>query len=1063
MRLKTISLSFMLMAATALYAAPVTQATAASKAKAFFANRKAIAEPRIALQGRQKIHGKSAKASNAYYYVFNNGDNDGYVIVSGDDETAPILGYADSGSFDASNVPDNMRAWLNGYAEQIERARAQQVKAANDAPTTARRVVEPLIATKWAQRNPFNQKCFTPSGNQAVAGCVATALAQIMYYHKWPRSSTTDIPAYSFQNGDSYDELPAITFDWDNMLLSYQGDETSDDPHAIAVADLLVYCGHAVKMSYGSSASGANDELCCNALVNYFGYGNTPMRLSRGSYNSTEWEEILYNELQHGRPVIYSGDSSDGGHAFICDGYDGKGFYHINWGWKGQSDGYFLLQVLNPAEQGTGGSNTDDGYTSMQAMTVGISPTPLNEELPMSNAQVVVKEFGLADGTDVTFDYSGDVFSSVSANYSFAVTIPSTYTLGFGLYQDDQLLQKSSFSTSEVTTSYTVSFLPFYFWGIGNGLSDGNYTIKCINKPDGAKVWQKNIGADIKYIKVTIADGKATLTNVVEPPQIEVISIEQRFDAGGRKQIRAYLRNNDASNFEGYFNLLLNDVIKSSEYVYIDGNAESFVDFIFTYSDTEPVNLKVKIASPSEILYEEDSFTFTTEPISVIQPEVLAYEVKNLDNTNKKMYGYVAMGTVKLKNTSDSNYTGDVKLTVNYGVEHTDDGRILFYSMGNSTRVKLLPGETKEVNVQIPGFTEGQEIWFNLSCADESYTIGNWNDLYTVTEGYTEWDSNGIATVKGMDSNITISENATAVNFQGLNLSEVTITPNSNPNTIYYLDGNTSTPDILGDKIVVKGSMVAGDVTLKEEYPYFVPADFDVTGTITFIHTPSMVLNSKKGWQTITLPFAVQQATADGNDIDWNRTETEYEKDFWVKRFIDVESNEAHFTNTAEWIPNEPYIIGFPTSLKGKEVRLTAKATKVFKSGTSVMLGSGYQLVGTGCDREVENAYVLNEDGDAFVRSANAFVKAGTAYFIAVATTDTDILRLGPNGLPGDVNNDGQVTVADVMLLLNYALGHNPTMFNEANADVNNDDNISISDVMVLLKLVISESESNPS
>ena len=1057
-----------MMAATAVYAAPVTQATAASRAKAFFAKRKAqtVAEPCMALQGRQKIQGKSAKASNAYYYVFNNGDNDGYVIVSGDDETVPILGYADSGSFDASNVPDNMRAWLNGYEKQIEWARTQQVKAANDDPTTARRVVEPLIATKWAQRKPFNQKCFTASGNQAVSGCVATALAQIMYYHKWPRSSTTAIPAYSFQNGDSYDELPAITFDWDNMLLSYQDEEATDDPHFIAVADLLVYCGHAVKMSYGSSASGANDELCCSALVNYFGYGNTPTRLSRGSYNSKEWEEILYNELQHGRPVIYSGDSSGGGHAFICDGYDGEGFYHINWGWRGQSDGYFLLQVLNPAEQGTGGSSSDDGYTSMQAMTVGISPTPLNEELPggtTSNAQVVVKEFGLADGTDITFDYSGDAFSSVLVNYSFAVTIPSTYALGFGLYQDDQLLQKCNFSTSEVATSYPMTFQPFAFWGIGNGLSDGNYTIKCINKPNGAKVWQKNIDADKKYINVTIADGKVTLTNVVEPPQIEVTSIEQRFDAGGRKQIRVYLRNNDAFNFEGYLDLQLNDVIKSSEYVYIDGNAESFVDFIFTYSDSEPVNLKVKIANPSEILYEEDSFTFTTEPISDIQPEVLAYEVRNLDSTNKKMYGHVATATFKLKNTSESNCTGNVKLTVYYDVEFSDDGRISYHPISNSTKVKLLPGETKEVTVQIPGFTEGQEIWFNVSCAGESYTIGNWNDLYTVTEGYTEWDNNGFATEKGIDSNITISENATAVNLQGINLSEVTITPSNNPNTIYYLDGNASTPDILSDKIVVKGSMVEGDVTLKEGYPYFVPADFDVTGTITFVHTPSVALNSKKGWQTTTLPFAVQQATAEGTDIDWNRSEAEYEKGFWVKKFVDVEGDEAHFTNTAEWTPNEPYIIGFPASLKGKEVRLTAKATKMYKSGTSVMLGSGYQLVGTGCDREVENAYVLNEDGDAFVRSANASVKAGTAYFIAVATTDTDILRLGPNGLPGDVNNDGQVTVADVMLLLNYALGHNPTMFNEANADVNDDDNISISDVMVLLKMVISESESNPS
>ena len=247
MRLKNLFILMLLMSAMAVHADPISQATAASKAKAFFANRKAAstAEPRMVLQGRQKVLGKSPKASNSYYYVFNNGNNDGFVIVSGDDSTAPILGYADSGNFDASNVPDNMQTWLNGYAEQIEWVRTQTKVASSDSPTPARQVIAPLIATKWTQYNPFNQKCFTADGDQAVAGCVAIALAQIMYYHKWPRNSTTAIPNYTIEfddgSSDSYDGLPATTFDWDNMLLIYSGEETSDDPHAKAIADLLVY------------------------------------------------------------------------------------------------------------------------------------------------------------------------------------------------------------------------------------------------------------------------------------------------------------------------------------------------------------------------------------------------------------------------------------------------------------------------------------------------------------------------------------------------------------------------------------------------------------------------------------------------------------------------------------------------------------------------------------------------------------------------------------------------------------------------------------------------------
>ena len=245
-----------------------------------------------------------------------------------------------------------------------------------------------------------------------------------MYYHKWPRSSTTAIPNYTieFNDGtsDSYDGLPATTFDWDNMLLTYSGNETADDPHAIAIANLLFYCGHAVQMDYGVDASSANDEMCSAALVDYFGYGNTPRRLSRGSYSSTEWEELLYNELRHGRPVIYSGKSTGGGHAFICDGYDGNGFYHINWGWAGLSDGYFLLQALNPAEQSIGGSSSSSGYTYLQAMTVGISPTALDDNpqggSTTSNGQVVVKSIGIESGTSTTFDYSGSAFNNISVN-----------------------------------------------------------------------------------------------------------------------------------------------------------------------------------------------------------------------------------------------------------------------------------------------------------------------------------------------------------------------------------------------------------------------------------------------------------------------------------------------------------------------------------------------------------------------------------------------------------------------------------------------------------------------
>ena len=254
---------------------------------------------------------------------------------------------------------------------------------------------------------------------------------------------------------------------------------------------------------------------------------------------------------------------------------------------------------------------------------------------------------------------------------------------------------------------------------------------------------------------------------------------------------------------------------------------------------------------------------------------------------------------------------------------------------------------------------------------------------------------------------------------------------------------------------------MTGNISWKEGYPYYVPADFDVTGTITYLLSPSAACDGNKGWQTATLPFAVQQTTADGTAIDWNRAETDDGKDFWVRRYVSVTGDEVHFANTDEWVPNEPYLIGFPATLNGKEIRLSATATKVLKSGTSAMQGSGYQFVGTGGDREVENAYVLNDSGDAFVRNANATVKAGSAYFIAIDTTDTDILRLATAGLLGDVNDDGKVNVTDVMLLVNHIIGNNSTIFNMANADVNGDKKITVTDVMVLVNMIINSTSAS--
>ena len=326
-------------------------------------------------------------------YVFNISNDGGFVIVSDDDRTVPILGFGDSGHIDPNNMPDNMRAWLQGYADEIAWAKRHNGGVAVALASTAipRRVgthstanIAPLMSTTWNQGTPYNNLCPEfQTGQRAVTGCVATAMAQAMYYtekkaNNSKTSTTADIPAYiSSSYKLSLAKIDAGTdINWGNMINSY-ANGAGTDAQKLAVAQLMLYCGCSVEMDYGPS-SGSNSALVANALKKYFNYASTVQCVSRSYYSFANWTDMIYNELSQGRPVVYGGQSSGGGHEFVCDGYkfeNSTDYFHINWGWGGQSDNYFVLSVLNPTDQGIGGSSSSDGFNSGQDAVVGIQKT----------------------------------------------------------------------------------------------------------------------------------------------------------------------------------------------------------------------------------------------------------------------------------------------------------------------------------------------------------------------------------------------------------------------------------------------------------------------------------------------------------------------------------------------------------------------------------------------------------------------------------------------------------------------------------------------------------------
>ena len=291
-----------------------------------------------------------ATGEETRFYVFNRGEADGFVIVSGDDRALPVLGYATSGSFSYDEAPANMKAWLDGYADEIAFATRNIEEAAAD----TRSAWDALLSGSA----PANTRAAVMLNRQrAKTGCVATAMAEVMRYHQHPANGSGSMTTDGGVSADFN-----VAFDWSNMLEDYTGAYTAEQ--ASQAAQLSFLCGVSCNMAYGLHESSAQQALIVNALPTFFFYDKGILRGKKDNYTAEEWNSIIANELASGRPVVYGGEGSDGGHTFLLDGSDGE-MYHVNWGWNGQDNGYFRLSALTPG---------DVSYTSNQEMVYNIKP-----------------------------------------------------------------------------------------------------------------------------------------------------------------------------------------------------------------------------------------------------------------------------------------------------------------------------------------------------------------------------------------------------------------------------------------------------------------------------------------------------------------------------------------------------------------------------------------------------------------------------------------------------------------------------------------------------------------
>lgn len=322
----------------------------------------------------------------AYTFVANNGVatayafnfDGGFVIVAADDCVSPILGYSDQGRFDYETAPDGLRFMLSEISRGIETLVEQGAVAYGDIvcrwknleacgqmnPSRNFPVVGPLIELKWNQDAPYNM--YAPGG--CPTGCVATAMAQLMKYWEWPTTGTGEHSYIAAGYGEQYANFGATTYDWDNMLVSYSNGATQEEK--VAVATLMYHCGVSVDMMYAPDGSGAYSPDVPIAINTYFSYSDKSKHIPKAGYSYDEWIALLKTNIDQQIPIYYSGQSSEGGHAFVCDGYDNDDLFHFNWGWGGAANGYFLID----------GQHFD--YSGSQAIVFDFIPNHVYDAMP---------------------------------------------------------------------------------------------------------------------------------------------------------------------------------------------------------------------------------------------------------------------------------------------------------------------------------------------------------------------------------------------------------------------------------------------------------------------------------------------------------------------------------------------------------------------------------------------------------------------------------------------------------------------------------------------------------
>ena len=1011
------------------------------------------------------------ESEQPYYYVFNAGGNDGYVIVSGDDRTEPILGYVEHGTFDPESIPENMRSWLQLYADQIKYIVDNNIspdspilKKRNKVRGTKHSVAE-LLTTRWNQGRPYNITCpeyylekdkdeetALPMRTGPATGCTATAMAQVMRFYRYPEKTKAVIPSYSITYKSEKDgsqktvtqkAIPRNTvIDWDNMQDTYSWpDGHVANTQDSAVANLMHYCGQAVTMHYGPS-SGAN--FSAEAYIKYFGYDNSCYVGERYDYSIDDWFDMLYNEIEQGYPVLFSGFSSGGGHAFVLDGFDGDNLFHLNWGWGGGSNGWFLVGILNPGDNsGIGASSSSDGYSMSQRAL-------FNLRLPDNNGAdtyLFIKDVSVVNGTTIKATFE----NRTGASGSFHAAIVKQEDDGeFSVVGTQQLLSGLANGSSLTKT-----------FAIKSRLTEGTYRLSPASKPSRSQEWRPKYNLYNHYIEAVVDSTGALTLTPIDISNGNDISIDTIVFPGSRivgkeQEVRVTYRNNGNEYFREVrlFASLTNEKIytESRSIVAVRKGETVDVSYFFTPEETGTYNLWFCTESNGNGQVGQGTIEIVEE--SQAPKANLAVSSYTINNASSGIvYGKMLVGKATFKNNGKEDFHGKIRLQI---WNQPNSSGSAWSGSTHTYEVDILAGKVASVDFEFEGLSENNKYYLSASYVNHSGTFSNsgvW-DLggWEMKSGLLTWKNNGVIAGVAHRSSMSV---ATTVCGLYADCSKITrVVPNrKNPNVIYAFAGSMEMPANLDTCNTVSGGH-ASHIRLINDMPYYNPVNFEADSAMFTYTFPESEDGTK--WHAITMPFEVDSIFLDSIPVSLDDSL----KHFWIYEFAaQGDDGEIIFAPATVLRGATPYIIAADSTMAGRSIVFRSLDVPFYKDSSNKMVVTSpdYKFHGATYAPVIKDCYVLNEEGTAFEYvTTNHTLDGLSSYF---TTTLPEELRLPSILLPdipkapgkiGDLNGDGKIDIADAVSILNLMAGGTYS----AQADINRDNIIDIADFVSILNMM---------